>query len=300
MDALLKGAAARCTVEEAYALCKDLAETHYENFSVGSWLLPRDTRKHFYAVYAFCRFVDDLGDEFEGDRMQALDFWEEEVERCYHGSPVHPYTIALQETIAAFDIPREPFARLIAANRMDQNDTRYATYQDLDYYCRHSANPVGHLVLYVCGYGDEERQRLSDFTCTALQLANFWQDVARDYAMGRVYIPVEDMERFGYSEEELARGSVTDAFRALMAYEVERARDLFDRGMGLVDTLGGRIKLDVALFSLGGMKVLDAIERQRFDVLSSRPKVSRAAKMRLMASATARIWLLGGLKPRRD
>ena len=300
MDALLKGAAASCTVEEAYALCKELAKTHYENFSVGSWLLPRNTRKHFYAIYAFCRFVDDLGDEFEGDRMQALDFWEGELERCYRGSPTHPYTIALQETIAAFDIPREPFARLIAANRMDQSDTRYATYDDLDYYCRHSANPVGHLVLYVCGYRDAERQRLSDFTCTALQLANFWQDVARDYAMGRVYIPVEDMERFGYSEEELARGSVTDAFRDLMAYEVERARDLFDQGMELAGTLGGRIRLDVALFSLGGMKVLDAIERQGFDVLSRRPQVSGATKMRLMASTMVRIWLLGGLKPRRS
>ena len=284
-----------CTVEEGYDRCEALAKTHYENFSIGSWLLPRSTRKHFYSIYAFCRFVDDLGDEFEGDRMRALDFWEQEIERCYSGAPTHPYMIALQETISTFDIPREPFEKLIVANRMDQIATRYPTYADLDFYCHHSANPVGHLVLYVCGYRDSERQRLSDFTCTALQLANFWQDVSRDYVMGRIYIPLEDMERFGYSEQELARAEATDAFRELMSYEVNRARDLFHSGLKLIDTLAGRIKLNVALFSLGGMKVLDAIERQRFDVLSRRPEVSKAAKTRLMASAVIRLWLLGGL-----
>ena len=295
MDALLARAATQCRVEESYALCERLAKTHYENFTVGSWFLPTETSRHFYAVYAFCRFVDDLGDEYQGDRLEALDLWEQEIERCYEGSSRHPYMVALQQTIGAFDIPREPFLKLIQANRMDQTNLRYATYRDLDYYCQHSANPVGHLVLYVCGYRDAERQRLSDDTCTALQLANFWQDVARDFAMGRIYIPQEDMARFAYTEDELAQGLANDKFRRLMAFEVERTRELFGKGQKLVGLLDGKLKLDVALFSLGGIKVLDAIERQKFDVLTRRPTVSKFAKLRLMLGVLLRIRLLGRL-----
>ena len=295
MDALLAGTATQCSVEEAYALCEKLAKTHYENFTVGSWFLPRETSQHFYAVYAFCRFVDDLGDEYQGDRFEALDYWEQEVDRCYESTPRHPYMVALQQTIGAFDIPREPFLKLIQANRMDQTNQRYATYQDLDHYCQHSANPVGQLVLYVCGYRDAERQRLSDDTCTALQLANFWQDVARDFAMGRIYIPQEDMARFDYTENELAQGIANENFRRLMEFEVDRTRELFDNGLKLVGMLDGKLRLDVALFSLGGMKVLDAIERQNFDVLARRPTVSKAAKLRLMLGTVLRIRLLGKL-----
>ena len=293
MEALLAESSVRISVAEAYDRCERLATTHYENFTVGSRLLPGDKRRHFYAIYAFCRFVDDLGDEFEGDRLQALDFWEEEVEACFSGTPTHPYMVAVQDTIRSFDIPREPFLRLIEANRMDQTTKRYATYADLDHYCRHSANPVGRLVLYVCGHRDEERQRLSDFTCTALQLANFWQDVARDHAMGRIYIPREDMDRFGYTEEELAQGVVTDGFRRLIAFEVDRARDLFHRGLPLVDLVDGSLKLDVALFSKGGLSVLDSIERQGFDVLSHRPVVGRARKLRLLIWTLLKLKLLG-------
>ena len=281
------------TAEQGYALCADLARTHYENFTVGSWLLPRDKRKHIYAVYAFCRTVDDLGDEHEGDRLQALDEWEQDLRRCYDDTPRHPYMIALRETIRAFDIPIEPFLKLIHANRMDQTTTRYPSYSDLEHYCRHSANPVGRLVLYVFGYQDDQRLRLSDYTCTALQLANFWQDVARDYAMGRIYVPLEDMQRFGYTEDQLARGLFTRQFRDLMELEVERARDLFRRGLKLVETLQGRFKLDVALYSVGGMKVLDAIERQGYNVLGRRPTLSRAAKGRLMLATALKLGLLG-------
>ena len=291
MSALLSGTAPVTTAEEGYARCAELARTHYENFTVGSWLLPREKRKHIYAIYAFCRFVDDLGDEYEGDRLRALDEWESDLLRCYDSTPHHPYMIALQETILSFDIPVEPFLKLVQANRMDQTATRYASYGDLEHYCRHSANPVGHLVLHVFGYRDEERQRLSDYTCTALQLANFWQDVARDYAMGRVYIPTEDMDRFGYSEDELAQGLFTPRFRDLMEFEVERARGLFRMGLKLVDTLEGRFKLDVALFSLGGIKVLDAIERQGYDVLGRRPELTAASKLRLFFSTAARLRL---------
>ena len=291
MELLLSGSSPACTVEEGYARCAELAQTHYENFTVGSWLLPRSKREHIYAVYAFCRFVDDLGDEHRGDRLEALDAWERDLLRCYDSTPQHPYMIALQETIRAFDIPRGPFDKLIEANRMDQVNTRYSSYAELECYCRHSANPVGHLVLYVFGYRDAERQLLSDYTCTGLQLANFWQDVARDFAMGRIYIPLEDMERFGYSESQLAQGESTQQFRDLIAFEVERTRDLFRLGLGLVGTLQGRLKLDVALFSMGGMKVLDAIERQGYDVLSRRPVLSKAAKLRLLLGTTLKLGL---------
>ena len=293
MDALLADGAATRSVDEAYARCEKLARTHYENFTVASWFLPRDKRRHFYAIYAFCRFVDNLGDEFPGDRNEALDFWEQETESCFRGTPRHPFMVALQQTIRSFDIPKEPFLKLIEANRMDQVTTRYPTFQDLDYYCQHSANPVGHLVLYVCGYHDEERQRLSDDTCTALQLANFWQDVSRDLAMGRIYIPMEDMARCGYSEEELAHGSVTDGFRNLMAFEVQRTRELFRRGLAVVDMVDEKLKLDIALFTKGGMRVLDAIERRRYDVLSRRPVVSKSAKARLALGTMLRLKLLG-------
>ncbi len=293
MDALLAGTPSRCSVEDAYALCERLAKSHYENFTVGSWFLPRESRKHLYAIYAFCRFVDDLGDEFEGNRLEALDFWQEEIESCYGGTPKHPYSVALQQTISAFDIPKEPFLRLVQANRMDQSTSRYPTYRDLEHYCQQSANPVGRLVLYVGGYRDQERQELSDYTCTALQLANFWQDVSRDYAMGRIYIPMEDLARFGCTEEQLARGVSTDGFRELMRFEVGRARELFRRGLELVDTLDGHLKLDVALFNLGGIKVLDAIERQDYDVLRRRPKVSKAVKIRLVLGTMLKLRLLG-------
>lgn len=293
MEALLSEGSAGCTAEEGYSRCAALAKSHYENFTVGSWLLPREKRNHVYAIYAFCRFVDDLGDEHQGDRLSALDAWEHDLLRCYEGTPHHPYMVALQDTIRSFDIPRGPFLKLIEANRMDQTNSRHPTYGDLDHYCQHSANPVGHLALYIFGYRDEKRQQLSDYTCTALQLANFWQDVARDYAMGRIYIPLEDMERFGYTEVQLAQGVVTDQFRSLMAFQVERARDLFRRGLKLVDTLQGRFKLDVALYSLGGMKVLDAIERQDYDVLSARPALSKPAKVRLMLGTALKLKLLG-------
>ena len=287
------GAPASVDVNEAYRLCERLARSHYENFTVASFLLPKDKRKHFYAIYAFCRFVDDLGDEFEGDRLKALDFWQDETEACFSGAPSHPYMVALRETVRSFDIPKEPFLRLIKANRLDQTITRYPTFADLEYYCRHSANPVGHLVLYICGYRDEERQRLSDYTCTALQLANFWQDVARDYAKGRIYLPREDMDRFGYTENELSVGEITDNFQQLMAFEVDRARGLFRKGLPLVDMVDRDLKLDIALFSKGGMSVLASIERQNYDVLSRRPVVGKGKKMYLLLSTLLKLKLLG-------
>ena len=312
------------TVEAAHQYCRWLARSHYENFTVGSWLLPEGTRRHMYAIYAYCRTVDDLGDEatirspqsgagetgavallasnlanpnaFADDdrayRLALLDLWEAELEACYTGAPTNPVMVALEETIEAFDLPRDPFLKLIEANRMDQHTRRHPTYQDLLHYCEHSANPVGRLVLYLFGYRDGERQRLSDATCTALQLTNFWQDVARDWDKGRIYIPLEDMDRHGYTEEELARRQVTPAFRELMAFQVERAMDLFRLGAPLAASLEGKARLDVALFTRGGVAVLEAIRRQRYDVLVHRPKLSRSQKAGLFLS-TWLSWKLG-------
>ena len=276
-------------VREAYKYCEQLARSHYENFTVGSWLLPRVLRRHLFAVYAFCRRTDDLGDEAPGDRLALLNDWEADLSLCYGGQPTDPVMVALQDTIRRFDIPAEPFTRLIEANRMDQRQQRYSTYDDLLHYCSHSAEPVGRMVLYVLGYRNPERQALSDATCTALQLANFWQDVHRDYQMGRIYIPQEDMSRFGYSEEELAAGVVNDRFRSLMRFQVDRAEALFRQGLPLQNLLHGRARLDIALFSRGGMAVLAAIRRQNYDVLSRRPVVTRTRKLWLMLSSIARL-----------
>jgi len=277
----------------AYRYCTGLAKTHYENFTVGSWFLPRRLRPYLYAVYAFCRHTDDLGDEVPGDRLSLLAAWEAELTRCYGGTPTHPITVALQDTIARFDIPDAPFRKLIQANRMDQRQQRFPTYQDLLYYCDHSANPVGRMVLYVLGYRDEERQRLSDATCTALQLANFWQDVRRDWKVGRVYIPLEDMARFAYGETDLAQGVADDRFRELMRFEVDRAEALFRQGLPLARMVRGRARIDMMLFSKGGMAVLRAIRRREYDVLSHRPMVSAARKLWLMLSTAAKAGLLG-------
>ena len=337
MDPIVESKDAPWTLEAADRYCERLAKTHYENFTVGSWFLPKSQRRHVYAVYGYCRTVDDLGDEdtsnwerppqagliqsrSPGDvtgaaapdatsgpgehhqsvgveeksrRLALLDWWEGELQSCYSGTPAHPVMIALQRTISDFDIPARPFLKLIEANRRDQVEDRYSSYSDLLNYCDHSANPVGHLFLYLFGYRDEERQHLANATCTALQLTNFWQDIARDYSMGRVYLPGEDMMRFGCTEEELASGLASQQFRRMLAFQVDRARSLFQEGAPLVDTLEGVVKLDVALFTRGGLAVLDAIERQDYDVLSRRPALTRTRKAALFLS-TWLAWKLGG------
>ena len=278
-------AAMAVSVEEAFAYCETLARTHYENFTVGSFLLPKAQRAHVYNLYAFCRNVDDLGDEAPGDRLKLLDDWEADLRRCYDGSPEHPCYVALQQTIRAFDVPIEPFLKLVKANRMDQTVKRHRTFEDLCFYCDHSANPCGRLFLYVFGYRDAERQKLSDNTCTALQLTNFWQDIAIDWGKGRVYIPQEDLGKFGVPESAIEGRLVDDAFRKLMAFEVERTRGLFHEGLKLLDTVSGRLKFDLKLFSHGGMGVLDAIERNGYDVYAKRPTLSKGGKIRLMIAA---------------
>lgn len=284
---MTQAAAAPAILAEAYARCEGMTRSHYENFTVGSWFLPQRLRRSMYAVYGFCRHTDDLGDEAPGDRLALLDAWERDFRRCMNGTPEHPILIALQDTMRRHDMPAEHFLKLIEANRMDQRNTRYPTYADVLHYCEHSANPVGRMVLSVFGYNDAERQRLSDATCTALQLANFWQDVGRDLALGRIYIPLEDFAKFGYTPEELAAGVVNQAHRDLMRFEVERARELFQKGAPLVKMTDPALRIDLRLFTQGGLSILDAIRAQGYDTLTRRPTVSRARKLRLLAGAFA-------------
>lgn len=272
---------------EAREYCRRLARTHYENFSVATWFLPKRFQQHFFNVYAYCRISDDLGDEV-GDpaaSLRLLDEWEAELDACYAGSPRHPVFIALAGTVRTCNIPKHEFSDLLTAFRQDQTTTRYGTFQDLLGYCKNSANPVGHLVLYVCGYSDEERQRLSDFTCTALQLANFWQDVSVDYEKGRIYLPLEDLRRFGVDEADIAAQRNTPQFLEMMKFEVERAREWFRQGLPLVGKVSRELAIDIELFSRGGQEILNAIERQGYAVLGRRPAISKRRKLALLARA---------------
>jgi squalene synthase HpnC len=275
------------TLDEAREYCARLARTHYENFSVASWFLPRRLRQHFFNVYAYCRISDDLGDEV-GDTAASLELlaqWERELDACYDDCPKHPVFVALAETVRQFDIPKHEFSDLLIAFRQDQTVTRFETFNDVLAYCRYSANPVGHLVLYLCGYRDPERQQLSDFTCTALQLANFWQDVSTDYAKGRVYLPIEDLRRFNVTEDDIARSRNAPAFCAMMKFEVERARDWFRQGLPLIAKVDRELAIDLDLFSRGGQEILNAIEKQHYAVLGNRPVISKPRKLALVAHA---------------
>ena len=271
-------------------LCAKLARTHYENFPVGSMLLPRRLRRHVFAIYSYCRVCDDLSDE-TGDpelSLKLLEWWREELCDCFAGRPHHPVFVALMPTIDLFDLPIEPFDDLISAFVQDQTVTRYATFEQLVGYCERSANPVGRLFLCLMGYRDEARVRLADNTCTALQLANFWQDIAVDYEKGRIYIPLEDMERFGYTEAELRNRVVNPCFVRLMRFEVARTRELFSGGAALGRLVEGGGAADVELFSRCGLALLDAIERRGHDVLHRRITVSKRRKLLIALG-----WLAG-------
>lgn len=275
------------SLADAQQYCRLLARNHYENFSVATWFLPERLRQHFFNVYAYCRVSDDLGDEV-GDptlSLELLEQWEGELNACYAGAPRHPVFVALAETVRVCEIPKKPFADLLTAFRQDQAVPRYPTFGDLLGYCVNSANPVGHLVLHVCGYHDKERQQLSDFTCTALQLANFWQDVSVDYAKGRIYLPLEDLRRYGVSEDEIAAGHNGQAFCQMMRFEVERARDWLRQGLPLVEKVDRELAIDIELFSRGGQEILNAIERQGYAVLGRRPVISKPRKLALVARA---------------
>jgi squalene synthase HpnC len=275
---------------EAEAYSRRLAQSHYENFPVVTWALPKSLHQHFYNVYAFCRWADDLGDEV-GDRdrsLQLLGWWREELAACYAGDPRHPVFVALAPTITRFGIPQQPFADLISAFEQDQTVSDYDTYDQLRDYCRRSADPVGRIVLYLCERFNEQNAAWSDSICTGLQLANFWQDVARDYDIGRVYLPREDRERFGYADAELQSRTTNDRFLKLMAFEVDRARMLLLAGRPLIAAMPGRLQVDIDLFLSGGLAILREIERIEFRVWEQRPVVTKTRVGRLFLGAAAR------------
>jgi len=275
------------TLDQAREYCRHLAETHYENFHVATWLLPAPLRPHFHSIYAYCRISDDLGDGVpdKSAALALLDLWGRELDACYEGRARHPVFVALAETIRACSIPKEPFADLLIAFRQDQTVSRYATMDEVLGYCRYSANPVGRLVLYACGEVSEENFRLSDATCSALQLANFWQDVSVDFLKDRVYIPQDEMRRFGVTDETIAAGLATPEFRALLHHEVDFARSLFVEGLPLIGRVNRSLAIDLDLFSRGGLEILRAIERRGYDVLRKRPAISKSTKLSLLIRA---------------
>ena len=277
--------------EEARAYTRWLATHHYENFHVVSFLLPKHLHQDFYNIYSYCRWADDLGDEIgnPAESLRLLAWWRAELDAMYAGRASHPVFVALLPTVRKHGIPREPFADLVQAFVQDQTVTRYRTWEDVFGYCRYSANPVGRLVLYLCGYSDTERQALSDATCTALQLANFWQDVTVDLLKDRVYIPLDVMARYGYAIDDLYARRFTPAFRDVMREAVDRARQLFERGLPLTGKVGRRLALDIDLFSRGGMRVLDKIKHQGYNVLAERPAISRPERVGLLLGSLARV-----------
>jgi squalene synthase HpnC/squalene synthase HpnD len=277
---------ANCAPSEAERYTRWLATHHYENFNVVSWLLPRDLHQHFYNVYAYCRWSDDLGDEVADPAraLQLLDAWEDELRLIYTdgAGPSHPVLIALRETIRAKDIPLQPFCDLLRAFRQDQTVKRYATWDDVFDYCVYSANPVGRLVLYCCGYRDEARQKLSDYTCTALQLANFWQDVSRDLEKGRIYIPLEALAAYGLSEADIVGKRFDARYTALMKSLIARTRELFRAGQPLAQTVERFLRVDLEMFGGGGLAILDALEASGYNTLEHRPSLSKWMQAKLL------------------
>lgn len=276
--------------EESLAYTRWLATHHYENFHVVSFLLPKRLHQDFYNVYSFCRWADDLGDEI-GDTKESLRllaWWRTELQAMYAGAPSHPVFVALQDTAQGHHLLQETFDDLIKAFEQDQVVTRYRNFDELFEYCRYSANPVGRLVLGLCGYRDAARHELSDATCTALQLANFWQDVIVDLEKDRVYIPLDVIARHGYSVEALFARRFEDRFREVMKDSIAVARDLFLKGLPLAGQVDRRLAIDLELFSRGGLKILEKIEQQDYNVLRARPKISKVERVGLLLGALTR------------
>lgn len=284
------------SLPDAQAYCRRLATSHYENFPLVSWMLPKALHQHFYNVYAYCRWSDDLGDEV-GDRKRSLEllhWWRGELSACYQGRCRHPVFVALRRTIEEFAVPIEPFSDLLSAFEQDQSVTEYDTFAELRDYCRRSADPVGRIVLYLCQSHNEENVHWSDSICTGLQLANFWQDVARDLDIGRIYLPREDCQSFGYSRDDLTQRVTNPAFLNLMRFQVERAREFLHKGLPLVPRLPGRLQVDIELFARGGLKILERIEGIGYRVWETRPVVTKLDAFKLLlgcllGSATRRL-----------
>lgn len=276
------------SLEEAYRICWQIACRHYENFPIGSWLLPRPLRKHLAAIYAFARIADDYADEDSrcpSERLQLLDQWERHLWNAYAGRPEVPVFVALADTVQRFSIPPDPFCALLSAFRYDACFQPFPTFDTLRQYCAQSADPVGHLVLYLFGYRDERRQALASAICTGLQLTNFWQDLAIDAAKGRLYLPLDELSEFGVTQEQILRGERTEQVRRLLARQVQRTKEFFRRGAALADSVDGRLAREVRLFILGGLEILHQLERQGYDAFARRPKLSGWDRVRILIRA---------------
>ncbi len=295
-EVFLAGFDSRPSLSEAESWCAEIADTHYENFVVTNWFTPPEMKQHIHNIYAFCRFGDDLGDDAPFDdegRWTLLDAWQTDLAEAarddWSGSPRHPILRAVQRTAREKSIPEQPFRLLIEAFKMDQRKKRYDDYAELRSYCRHSADPVGHLFLYVYGHDDPALRSLSDHTCTALQLANHWQDVARDLDQGRIYMPLSTMREHGYSLQDHQNRIVDERWRAALKAEVDRAQSEFDAGKALWPRCDPRLAVDLMMFTMAGEAVLAAIRRQHYDTWTKRPTVSRWRRF-LMLMKARRAW----------
>ena len=282
------------SLETSYEYCERLARAHYENFPVGSILVPKRLRKHFYSIYAFARTADDFADEgydlgySEGERLTLLERWSDMLTESLQGRATHPIFVALSRTIDDFDLPAELFEDLLSAFSQDVTCRRYDTLDQLVDYCRRSANPIGRLVLLLFGHRDKQRHLWSDQICTALQLANHWQDVAVDLKKDRIYLPEDDLVRFDIVEKDLKNFSVNAKFKSLMQFEVERARDMFVRGKPLCVSVTGRLGLELRAVWLGGMRILDRIQKNGYDVFTNRPVITSSDKLRILFLASSK------------
>jgi squalene synthase HpnC len=279
-------------LEDSYRYCERLARSHYENFPVGSILIKKELRRHFYAIYAFARIADDFADEgyeseayTESERIGWIERWGEQLKDAFDGRARHPVFVALADTAARFALPIRLFQDLLSAFSQDVSVRRYQSFDQLKDYCRRSANPIGRLILLLFGYTDPELHCKSDDICTALQLANHWQDVGIDLDKDRVYIPSEDMLRFGLTVESLRQQGATDKFKQLMAFETERARQLFLRGKPLCTEVSGRLGLELRVVWLGGMTILNLTEQNDFEVFQRRPSIGSADKLGILLTA---------------
>ena len=279
------------SVGAAYRYCEQIARSHYENFPVGSVLVPKPLRKHFCSIYAFARIADDFADEgYDGshsldERLRLLERWRALLIDAFQGQAAHPVFIALAETCAQFDLPRELFEDLLSAFTQDVTVRRYESFDDLMAYCRRSANPIGRLILLLFGYSEDRLCKWSDSVCTALQLTNHWQDVGIDLEKDRIYIPIEDLTRFALTVEDLQSRRSGEGFRRLMQFELERTRELFEAGKPLCISVSGRLGLELRAVWLGGTRILDGIEKNRYDVFRRRPKIAFGDKLTILASA---------------
>jgi hydroxysqualene synthase len=263
------------SLREAQRFCADLTRRHYENFPVASILIPARIRSAVQAIYAFARIADDFADEpaHEGRRLERLDEWRNMLDECFHGRAIHPVFVALGDAVRRHALPPEPFRDLLEAFRTDVTCRRHEDFASLLRYCRLSANPVGRLILHLFGHDDPVLVGRSNAFCTALQLANHWQDVAIDLAKDRIYLPADEREACGVTEDDLRAGRVTDGFRRLMLDQIARVRILFSTARPLCDAVGGRLRWELRLTWLGGMRVLDRIEAAGCDVFGRRPKL---------------------------